>query len=252
MKTFLIILTAGIFTGVNFMISPEVSQTPMVFFYISMFLMAGYLLYDYRDRSKLKRRIILQSKFKQLGTIGAGLCVAVGIIYLLTTLLNSPTALDLVSPIATLLSGFSILLATITYQKDIAITKNLVMLTVVPIYWLVLEIVFIFKENLVNPIITDYIIMMFAAMATALAYYYFVGLFCSTRPRNFFTPALMFSVYLTIALLTATVIMFFTKSQPTDIILEHFRIYVSCLSVQVFLMQYYSRTVVTEEDDVTI
>lgn len=248
MKTFLIIFAAGIFTGVNFMLSPEQFPISTILFYLSIFIMAGYLLFDYRNRSKLKRRIILQSKFKPLGTIGAGLCTVVGLIYLVTTLFDSPAIVDLVCPIASILSGFCILLATVTYQKDMAITKNLVMLTIVPIYWLVLEIVFIFKEHLVNPIIADYIMMLFPAMATTLAYYYFVGFFCSTRPRNFFTPSLMFSIFLNIALILTTAIMFITKLQPVDLILHHLRIFFACLSVQVFLMQYYSRTVVNDED----
>lgn len=243
MKTFIIIFTAGLFTGINFTLMSNQVEIGTLLFYVSLFAVGGFLMYDYRDRSKLKRRIILQSKYSPLGITGASFCTLIGLIHLISTLFSSPQILDLVLPIATLASGFCILLATITYREDVAITKTLVMATVFPIYWLVLEIVFMFKEHLVNPILTDYIMMLFPAMATSLAYYYFVSLFCSTKPRNFFTPALMMSIYLTIALLVVTLIMTITKSQPLDLILHHFRICLSCFAVQIFLVQFYSRTV---------
>lgn len=130
------------------------------------------------------------------------LLIAVAFIFTVIGLINfskiidiDPSTFTLISSGGMLASGFSLLFVIVLTNRGKFQNQLAASISTIPILWLVFELIVIFKDNLSNPYISEYILAIFLYISTALAIYYFSSAFCVADKTNRFKEFYVVSIF---------------------------------------------------------
>ncbi|MFI3228212.1 MAG: hypothetical protein R3Y09_12525 [Clostridia bacterium] len=108
---------------------------------------------------------------------------------------TDPSTFTLLSSAGMLASGFALLFVVALTNRGKFQNQLAASISTIPILWLVFELIVIFKDNLSNPHINEYILAIFIYTTTSLALYYFSSAFCVSDKTNHFKEYYVLSVF---------------------------------------------------------
>lgn len=172
------------------------------FFIISLILYVVCRVYFmFQARINLET-VATSAKHLKLISISASFVATVfGFIYFLQY--GAGVLLDIISSLGLFLSGLSFLAITVLMNKGRIQNQLISNLGTVPIIWMVFEIILIFKNNLSNPSISEYILIIALYASTSMMLYYFTSAFCIVDKTNLFKEYFNISIFMTIAYIVA-------------------------------------------------
>lgn len=212
------------------------NMSNITLFYISCIalLLVSKIYFFKQTRINLHTISKSANRFKVISIIAsAGLCI-LGVLNLAGVFSDNMTNLNTIGFIFMLASGFSMLFVTVlTLGKKI---RNQIASSIgtTPILWLVYELVLIFKENLSNPHISEYIFAIMIYIATSLAVYQFTSAFCVVDRKNSFKEYYNLSVFVNIVYIIAS---FNGLISTSSIILIN--TLSGCALINLFMLPYY-------------
>ena len=185
-------------------------------------------------------KFLNSTKFtKSLGISAAFILVICSFVYLFELLKTPKDMIDLLVPASMFISGFMLLILTIAIDKTRSFTQNIDTLTVIPVIGLLVQLIIIFRSNLINPNISEFILMIFSLMSISLCMYYFSAIFCCENKKNYFDASFLLSLFIILSYFTTISIAALNNNGDFEHIIYSFKIFVLCFPILLFLSQYY-------------
>lgn len=213
----------------------------MTFFYIAI-IIAFITMFLTANKSKIPPSDVCLAKNTPILIISSIFSVVLVLcgFFVLYDVLNTYYVLpDLVNPLLLISSGFSMLVLSVGINSGKMNSQALQSASTVPIYCVIIEIIVQFRENLVNPLLYEFVPVIFALMATTLAYYYFASIFCDPRKQSKFYIFLPISIFFTTCLALMFIFAYVNHLADNIVILKNINYLIWCLCLNGFLISFY-------------
>lgn len=158
-------------------------------------------------KPRLSLQIISSSakKYKTASIVIAFICTIFGVVTFFTSPQTAELPLvSLIHSVGIFASGLSLLALTTLSCKGAFRNQLASSIGTVPVLWLVFEIILIFKNQLSNPHMSEYILPITMFACTAMAIYHFTTAFCVVNNFNSFKEYYILSIFVCVTFLYAT------------------------------------------------
>lgn len=160
----------------------------------------------------------------------------------LTKNINS-TLLEFISSFGILISGVALFTLCFLSNKNRIRNQIATNISTLPIVWLVYEIILIFKNNLSNPNISEYIFPILLYASTSVAFYYYSCAFCVVSKKNLFKEHFNVSIFILIGYAIASF-----NGHITSFDIDLFVIFATCSILNLFMFPFYLTELKTESE----
>ena len=178
---------------------------------------------------------------KVLGLTSSFLLLTMAVFHIFVALTSNADYFEFILPILSLMASFSIAKVTISLNRG-EFDNKISSFIVLPVFFIIAELLLLFKSNSGNPLFSEFIVLLLAEMALASALYQFASLFCSNNKKNYFVVLNNFSIFLTLSVGFALIFSFVLKTDVLTLNFSNIRLFISLLSCNLFLIQYIKRT----------
>lgn len=217
-------ILAGIIGGVVFLNNINA-------FYAICIVLGIALLVVNKKNIDIESISVDNKNMKMIGALGAFLTICVSGAWFMYIFPDYENIVNVITPPLLLIAGFCMLLTTLLISEKKPL-KNINTI-LFPILWIMLELVVNFKNNLINPKISEFILILFLLMSVAMSNYYLARIYCRQQEKNYFLANCQMSVFLSVTIITTFVI-----NKPSDN-MHDLLILSACITNQIFLIQYY-------------
>ncbi len=204
-----------------------------LFFILSAILYVSSRIYFlFQARINLETIATSAKHLKLISLIASFITSVFGFIYFVQY--STTSWIDILSSVGLLLSGLCFISITALLNRGRIQNQLIANLGTMPIIWMVYEIILIFKNNLSNPNISEYILIIALYASTSMMLYYFTSAFCVVDKTNLFKEYFNLSVFMTIVYMVAHFSGYVTSSSinTTSVIS-------SCAMFNLFVAPYY-------------
>lgn len=212
------------------------SVSNITFFYITGLILLIVTRIYFFKKTRIDIRTVAKSakhfKFFSIGVAFA--CTLLGFFDLYNILDTDPSTLVLIGTSGVMISGFSLLALTVLVSKGKFRNQLASSIGTIPILWMVYEVMMIFKNNLSNPHVSEYVFALLTYVFTSIAIYYFTSSFCVADKTNYFKEFYVLSVFVCISYASAS---FFGHTSSADI--SPMLSISTCGLLNIFMLPYY-------------
>lgn len=227
MLDMIFMMIAGVLSGVIYFSSdffPEISNLN-IFYAITLFIIIiSFVKYP----KVLKFEQVFNNISKEVALASSFLIAFVGFVHIYVLYASGGNYYDFILPVLAEISAYSLLAIYVSIKKEKIYGNNFLS---VPVFWVIFELIFIFRDSSVNPNLTEFVLELLVLASCSMVLLQFAKAFCTQKRKIFFKPSFYICVYLT----TAYGFSVFAPNSLLELTFEAVRVFVIAVSVLIFM-----------------